>query len=104
MWACTGQSIQMVEGDFGIELPLSVNGVTFTEHDDLRIKIAQGEDVLITKTFSNITNNTVQLVLSEAESALLPIGAYQYSLDWFQDGAFMCNVIQRASFKVVDKL
>lgn len=56
MWACTGQSIQMVEGDFGIELPLSVNGVTFTEHDDLRIKIAQGEDVLITKTFSNITN------------------------------------------------
>ena len=42
MWACTGQSIQMVEGDFGIELPLSVNGVTFTEHDDLRIKIAQG--------------------------------------------------------------
>ncbi len=25
MWACTGQSIQMVEGDFGIELTLSVN-------------------------------------------------------------------------------
>lgn len=104
MWVCTGQSIQMVEGDFGIELPLSVNGVTFTEHDELRIKIARGEDVLIAKTFSSITDNTVRLVLSEADSALLPIGAYQYSLDWYQDGVFMCNVIQRASFKVVDKL
>lgn len=80
MWVCTGQSIQMVEGDFGIELPLSVNGVTFTERDELRIKIARGEDVLITKTFSSITDNTVRLVLSEPDSALLPIGAYQYSL------------------------
>lgn len=104
MWMCTDQSIQMTEGDYGIELPITVNGVTFTERDEVRIKIARGDNVLIEKVFDNISDNTVNMVLTEAESALLPVGNYQYSLDWYQDGAFMCNIIQRASYRVVDKL
>ena len=104
MWTCVGQTIQMVEGDFGLELPIVVGGVTFTERDSVTVKIAKGDNVIIEKTYGNITNNTVTLALSEEESALLPVGSYCYGLDWFQDGAFMCNIVQRNGFKVVDKL
>ena len=104
MWTCVGQTIQMVEGDFGLELPISIGGVTFTARDSVKVKIAKGDNVIIEKTYDNVTNNTVTLMLSEAESALLPVGSYCYGLDWYQDGAFMCNIIQRNGFKVVDKL
>lgn len=94
----------MVEGDYGMELPITVNGVTLAAADEIRVKIAKGDNVLIEKTYDNISNNTVKLMLTEAESALLHVGNYCYSLDWYQDDAFMCNVIQRSGFKVVDKL
>ena len=104
MWTCVGQTIQMVEGDYGLELPISIGGVTFTERDSVTVKIAKGDNVIIEKTYGNITNNTVTLALSEEESALLPVGSYCYGLDWYQSGAFMCNIVQRNGFKVVDKL
>ena len=94
----------MVEGDFGLELPITVSGVTLAANDEIKVKIAKGDSIIIEKTYDNISNNTVKLTLTEAESALLPVGNYCYSLDWYQDDAFMCNVIQRSGFKVVDKL
>lgn len=103
MWNVSGNSLSMCEGDWGVELPVTISGVTFTASDSVRIVIKKGETVLITKDFTNITQNTVRLELTEAESALLPVGAYAYSLDWYQNGAFMCNIIPTAVFKVVDK-
>ena len=105
MWVCASQTqnIQMTEGDYGIVLPIIVQGVAFAEHDEAKIKIVRGATVLLEKTFGNITNNTISVILTEAESTLLTVGNYQYSLDWYQDGAFMCNIIPRSLFKVVDK-
>ena len=54
-------------------------------------------------SITNITDNTVSLEFSEADSSLLPVGKYVYRLDIYQDNAFMCNVIPIASIKVVDK-
>ena len=103
MWNSTGQTITMVRGDFGIELPITISGATFTEHDELRLKICRNGEEIVSKTFDNITNNTINLMLTEEESDLLRVGAYAYSLDWYQDDAFMCNVIPSAAFKVVAK-
>ena len=105
MWAVSGNNLKMCEDDFGIQLPITVNGVTLTNADSLRLtfkNIVNGNTILV-KEFDSITDNTVNLELTEAESALFPVGSYVYALDWFQNGLFLCNIIPSASFKVVDK-
>lgn len=105
MWAVNGNNLKMCEGDFGIQLPIKVNGVTLTNADSLRITIKDlpNCNTILVKEFDNITNNTVNLEFTEEESALFHVGTYVYCLDWFQNGLFLCNIIPSASFKVVDK-
>ena len=103
MWNVNGITLNMTEGDWGVKLPVTVTGVTFTANDSVRIKIQRDETTIIEKEYTNITQNTFDLEFTEAESALLPVGSYLYSLDWYQDGAFMCNIIPISTFKVVDK-
>lgn len=92
----------MCVGDWGVELPITISGVTLGASDSLKITIANTAP-LIVKEYDNITQNTIRLVLTEAESALLPVGTYVYSLDWYQDGSFLCNIIKYGLFLVGDK-
>lgn len=105
MWAVNGIDMKMCEGDWGIILPTKISGTTFTEHDEILFTLKDGlnGNTVLTKTFTGITDNTFNFSLTEAESALLPVGSYCYSLDWYQDGAFMCNVVECGQFKVGDK-
>lgn len=95
----------MAEDDFGVALPVTISGTTLTEHDSIRITIKDSKNgnTILTKEFSDIQHNTVNLVITQAESELLPVGAYVYSLDWYQIGEFMCNIILDSLFRVVDK-
>ena len=104
MWNVNNQDLKMCEGDWGVALPITISGTTLTASDEVKftLKNAAGA-TLVTKTFDNISQNTVQLMLTEEESALLPVGVYVYALDWYQSGAFMCNIIPHGLFKVVDK-
>ncbi len=105
MWRANGYEMTMTEGDFGIELPITISGTTITASDEIRFYIIDkpNGNVIIDKTFSNIAQNTFTLELTAAVGALLPVGVYYYTLDWYQNGAFMCCVIERARFKVEDK-
>lgn len=103
MWNVNGITLNMTEGDWGVKLPVTVTGVTFTANDSVRIKIQRDETTIIEKEYTNITQNTFDLEFTEAESALLHVGSYLYSLDWYQDGAFMCNIIPSGMFLVGDK-
>ena len=105
MWAVQGMSIQMAEGDYGIQLPITVSGTTLTASDTLKFVIltAKNGRVLLEKEYTNISENTVNLELTEEESALFEPRVYVYRLDWYQDGNFMCNLISEAMFRVVDK-
>ena len=103
MWNVNGITLNMTEGDWGVKLPVTVTGVTFTANDSVRIKIQRDETTIIEKEYTNITQNTFDLEFTEAESALLPVGSYLYSLDWYQNGAFMCNIIPSGMFLVGDK-
>lgn len=103
MWNVNGITLNMTEGDWGVKLPVTVTGATFTANDSVRIKIQRDETTIIEKEYTNITQNTFDLEFTEAESALLPVGSYLYSLDWYQDGAFMCNIIPSGMFLVGDK-
>lgn len=105
MWAVSGYSLKMVEGDFGIQLPITIEGTTLTAEDCIKIEIKDkrnGETVLV-KDFTNIEDNTFSLELTESESELLAAGFYVYNLDWYQSGEFLGNIITGATFKVVDK-
>lgn len=102
MWNVIGINLQMTEGDFGVALPITISGVTLGAQDSVRFTLKQNGETIITKDFTNITANTVQLTFSEIETPRL--GAYVYSLDWYQSGTFMCNIVPCAAFKVVDKV
>lgn len=107
MWGVEGYDLRMAEGDFGVKLPITVHETTLTEHDALKLtfkKNKNGECILEKEyTGTDIENNTANLEFTEEESAKFPPGLYVYCLDWYQSGVFMCNLIDCAVFKVVDK-
>lgn len=105
MWDTKGLTVSMAEGDYGIALPVEIIGTELGEQDSIKLTFkdsANGNEIL-SKTFDGITGNTVNLELTEEESALFSVGSYVYCLDWYQNGVFMCNIISIAPFKVVDK-
>ena len=105
MWKVDGVHISMTEGDYGIELPINVSGTTIsaTESALWTVKNKKNGTTVLTKTITNITQNRIVITLTEEESALLVAGVYVYSLDWYKDGVFLCNIIPDATFRVVDK-
>ena len=104
MWIANNNDLTMAENDYGIALPITIQGMTFAAGDCVKIVIkkAQNGEAILTKEFSNITENTIDLEFTEAESALLPVGKYVYRMDAYQDGNFLCNIIPTAVLKVVD--
>ena len=105
MWKVNGSVITMVEGDFGLALPITISGATFTAADEVRftVKTAVNGNTVLEKVFEDILNNTASLELTEEESAALPVGKYVYCIDWYQDGVFLCNIVPVAAFEVVEK-
>lgn len=99
-WSVDENEISMCEGDYGIDLPITITGVELTDADSLMITI---KDVIngteyLQKPF------TEALTLTAEDTALLPVGKYVYSLDWYKNDQFMCNIIPKAPFRVVDKV
>ena len=105
MWAGTYNRLEMCEGDYGIALPFAVSGAQLGNSDTLKFTFKQKRNgtTVLEKTYNGITNNTVYLEFTEAESALLVPGCYVFSLDWYQDGSFLCNIIENGILKVGDK-
>lgn len=107
MWSGTNPAwIEMTEGDWGVALPFTVAGATLGESDVLKFTFkdkANGETVLV-KEYGSIVRNTVALELTETESELFTPGVYHYTLDWYQDGSFLCCVVSDGILKVVDKV
>lgn len=103
-WSVIVNNISMAEGDFGVELPITVTGATFTNADVLRItfKDKMNGTTILEKEYSP-ADGAINLVFTEEESTLFPIGSYVYALDWYQNGEFMYNIISCATLKVVDK-
>lgn len=102
------KKLEMIEGDFGIILPITLeteSEETITAIDSFSIKIFSEINTtpLITKTYTNIQNNTIEFELTESESALLHVGTYYYDLDWFQGQNFLGNLIAGASLSVREK-
>lgn len=107
MWDTKGLTASMAEGDYGIILPveIEIEGVTLGAQDSIKIvfKTSNNGDLILEKNYDGIENDTVNLEFTEEESALFPVGSYVYSIDWYQSGNFMCNLVPSSPLKVVDK-
>lgn len=105
MWYASETNLQMAEGDYGIQIPFIVSGTTLVNGDSLKFvfKKKMNGDAILEKEYSNLEDNTANLEFTRSESELFPVGQYVYSLDWYQNGLFMCNLILGSVFRVVDK-
>ncbi len=105
MWYVNGNNLQMAEGDYGIGLPVTIKGADIGADDFLKFtfKDKKNGSVILEKEYQDIVDNSVELEFTEEQSAKFDVGMYVYSLDWYQSGIFMCNVVLDAAFKVVDK-
>lgn len=106
MWVESNDRLKMTVGDYGVALPFSFEGITLTGSDSIKISFTSaitGEEVL-TKEYHNISDNKVNLELSASETDLFPIGLYAFSIDWYQSGNFLCNLIPIFLFEVVAKV
>lgn len=106
MWKIDGNKLQMTVGDYGVKLPVIINGIVISQSDSFRFTFvdAANKNQILTKNFSDVQENKLDLEFTEEESSLFVAGYYLYSLDWFQDDNFMCNLIDDESFKVVKKV
>lgn len=99
--------IEMVEGDYGLTLPITLNvgNTVFGAEDHFSIRIFEELDgtPVVTKEYSNISDNTIDFSLTQEESNKLPKGRYYYDIDWFQGNSFLGNVVGKKVFKVLNK-
>lgn len=108
MWKTKKNStdLNMTEGDFGISIPFTVNvGANIDVGDSvlLTIKKAKNGEALFTKTFTNISHNTIDFVFTEAESEQLEVGNYFYTMDWYKGTQFYYCIVDGGKLKVEDK-
>ena len=97
--------LEMIEGDFGIKLPIEIEGITLDATDSISLKVFKEVNAtpIITKTFQNISNNTIELEFSKEETKLLSVGNYYYDIDWFQGDEFLGNIVAKQKLCVKEK-
>ena len=105
MWKVNQTNLSMVEGDYGLALPITVRGTTLAAGDSISFKVKKlsNRETVLDKTFANSENNTFSFEITSTETARLPAGDYVYVLDWYRNGVFMCNIIRDGVFRVEAK-
>ena len=97
--------ITMTEGDFGVSIPIVVQGITIGSGDSvlLTIKKTRNGSAYIEKVFTDIVANTIDLSFTESETDDLKVGSYVYTLDWYKGSQFMYCLVNNGKLKVEDK-
>ena len=109
MWNTKGKNstdLIMDEGDYGVEVDVGILGVSISSSDVIKIEVrhVKNGDIVLEKEYTNITSDdTIQLSWTEAETELLTPGTYVYNLDWYQNGVFMCCIVNNSKLQVRDK-
>ena len=103
-WSTSGTTIRMAEGDYGVALPFSVKGTTIAASDSIKFvfKAEPNGEAILTKEYTNLTNNAAGLSFTAAESELFDPGTYCYTVAWYHEGVFQCNLVENGVFKVGD--
>lgn len=108
MFIIDKKKIEMIEGDFGIDLPITIeleDEEVIGENDKFKVSIYKGinGELIVEKNYSVDDKNTFNLNLTEIESMKLKVGYYKYDLDWYCGNVFMNNIIAKENFVVKEK-
>ena len=92
--------IEMVEGDYGIFLPITIE----TDESD-NLEIDDNFRISIYKTINGVSIIEKNYTLDDCktETKKLGVGYYYYDLDWYRDGNFLNNIIAKEQFIVKEK-
>lgn len=103
-WTVQNTTMRMSEGDYGVALPFSVKGTTIAAADSIKFVFKDGPngETILTKEYTNLSQNSADLVFTAAESELFDPGTYCYTVAWYQSGVFQCNLVENGVFKVGD--
>ena len=71
----SGKIISFTYGDYGINYPITIDGVAISQSDTITFKCGD-----ITKTFTNENDNTVIVSFTKDESESLALGTYNWTL------------------------
>lgn len=96
--------ITMTEGDYGVSIPIHFIDAEFESDDSVKVTIMVDSETKIEKTYTNIVDDTIDFSLTEAESNLLPVGFYLYSIEWYQDGVFKDCILEKSPFVVSERV
>ena len=105
MLKAKGKIITMTEGDYGLTLPITINGAVFEKNDEIKIIIKEnvnGKEIF-SKSYKNIENNIINFGFTKKESELLSPKYYVYIMDWYREETFLCNIIKDGKLLVEDK-
>lgn len=102
MLKAIGKKIQMVKGDFGIPLSITITGQPIASDETIKFCIEndKGQEVL-TKSYANIINNKFELLFTEEESKKLKPRIYLYKIDWYKEEVFKGNIVRDEIFEVL---
>ena len=89
--------IAMDKADFGVILGINFSDVNGT---DIKFKIYNEKETLVEKTFENITNNRIELKLTQEESAKLEEGTYNYDIYQYKEGVLKNTLLKEKIFIV----
>lgn len=105
MFSVKNGNITMIEGEYGLELPITITGtdIAYDEQIKFVVKDSSGE-IKIEKAYANIADNVINFSLTQMESNLLVANKkYTYSIDWYKNGEFLGNIINGHDFNVEEK-
>ena len=100
--------IEMVEGDYGVFLPIIIeteSGENLVQDDTFRFSIYKtiNGEAIIEKNYVLDDTNAFRFGLTENDTKKLSVGYYYYDLDWYRDGNFLNNIIAKEKFIVKEK-
>ena len=96
-----GNKIQMVKGDFGLPLPITLEQtIASDETIKFTIEDSKGKEILV-KKYSNITDNQFELSFTKEESEKLKAKTYLYKIDWYKEDVFKGNIVRDEIFEVL---
>lgn len=94
----SGLDIEMNKGDFGVILTVNFDDIANT---NIKFIISDlNKNAIIEKTFDNITDNKIDLVLTEEETAKLDVGRYTWSLYQYVENELKNTLVVGKTFKV----
>lgn len=101
-----GTRITMDYGDYGIQLPIDIDGAVFEDTDTMLFELKKSKNScpIIKKEYTNTSddNNLFRFFLefTKKESQAIPPGNYVYYITYLKNGDVRDTIVSGESFKI----